>query len=250
VNLLSRQKIQTEAERLLYVAWLDSFSCKKFLRSLRSFAVTNSSGFSLIELMIVIVILGALVAIIVPMFSYSESDAKDDAVTSEMRAIQSAYIDFYNDNFPHNGELGNLSFYGLYPLCFTNEPAGYSGAHGGTWSEAVRGEYDPYNNLGWNGPYLMQEGTNRVDIANAGQEEDSGGMIIPIVKDPYGGYYRVLSAYAESEKMSLICTGRNRKLQTTSTDTNEQGWVEAIASGVDGDGDRYDDTALPLLPFK
>lgn len=197
-------------------------------------------GFSLIELMIVIVILGALVAIIVPMFSYSELEAKEDAVTTEMARIRNAYLDFYNDNFPHNAELGNLSFYGFYPLCFSTEPEEYSSTHGGTWSDAVRGEYDPYNDLGWNGPYLMHEGTNRVDITDVGQEADSGGMIIPIVKDPYGGYYRVLSASAEPEKLSLICTGRNQELDTENTDTNEFGWIKA----------QDDDTALPLLPFE
>jgi len=194
-------------------------------------------GFSLIELMIVVVILGALTAIIVPMFLYSESDAKADAVISEMRAIQSAYIDFYNDNFPHHAELEELSRYGLYPLCFSSAPSAYTG----TWNDAIRSEYDPYNKIGWRGPYLMHEGLLDVRVDQSGQEKDSSGTreTVPVVNDPYGGYYRVLASDADSRKLFLICTGRNQELDTGSTDTNEYGWIEAQA----------DDIALPLLPF-
>lgn len=190
-------------------------------------------GFSLIELMIVIVILGALTGIIVPMFTYSEVEAKGDAVLSEMSRIRRAYIDFYNDNFPHNDELGHLSFFGLYPLCSTNEPTGYNGI----WHDAVRGEYDPYNDLGWNGPYLMQEARKTVDVEYAGQGESSSGTVIPVVNDPYGGYYRVLLSV--SNKLSLICTGRNLELNTDTNRVDSAGWIT----------NQVDDTALSLLPF-
>ena len=202
-------------------------------------------GFSLIELMIVIIILGALTAIIIPMFSYTEHQAKEDAVAAEMARIRRAYIDFYNDNFPSDTELANLARYGLYPLVRTNSPSGY----GGNWDEAVRGKYDPYNKLGWNGPYLMHEGpfvTVRVDAAmpmdQRGQREVSGGTqeAIPVVLDPYGGHYRVLASFADTNKLFLICTGIGRELDTMETDVDPTtGWIEA----------KGNDTALPLLPF-
>jgi prepilin-type N-terminal cleavage/methylation domain-containing protein len=194
-------------------------------------------AFSLIELMIVIVILGALVAMVIPLFSYSETDAKKDAVTSEMAAIRRAYLDFYSDTFPAANELQHLARYGLYPLVFTNRPDGY----GGSWSDAVRGAYDPYNKLGWNGPYLMHEGSKTVRVDEEGQNSETGGTQVStcVVFDPYGGYYRVLASATDPAKLSLICTGRNQELETVSTLTTN-GWI--VAQG--------DDTVLPLTVFK
>lgn len=48
----------------------------------RAFARRTLAGFSLIELMIVVVILGALVAIIIPQFNVSESEAKEASCQS------------------------------------------------------------------------------------------------------------------------------------------------------------------------
>lgn len=202
-------------------------------------------AFSLIELMIVIVILGALTAIIVPMFSYSETNAKEDAVTAEMAAIRKAYLEFYNDNFPED-ELSNLANYGLYPLVRQPEPITTpANSYPGTWANAVHSDYDHYNDLGWNGPYLMHEGLQQVRVNIYGQVTTNAGTQceIPIVKDPYGGYYRVVNAQNDSDKLSLICTGRNLQLDTTDSTTNAYGWVTA-------DTNTTDDVSLPLNLFK
>ena len=177
-----------------------------FLRSI----VPNNAGFSLIELMIVVAILGVLTCIIIPMFTYSESNAQKDAVSAEMAAIQSAWTDFYNDCFPDEGELEELSHYGLYALFSTNKPDGYSG----NWDNAIRGNYDPYNKLGWKGPYLISEGTVKIDPDSALQPYKNNGFPIPVVFTPYDNnaregdsdygpaYYRVRY---DSEKLTLLC---------------------------------------------
>gem|GEM_PF-6275350 len=219
------------------------------LSSLRIPRSLTRAAFSLIELIIVVVILGVVVSIMIPIFSYSEKQIKDDVLMVEMRAVQQAFIDYYNDNMPDRDGLREFAKYGLAALCVRNlgGPPPVDFTAGGV----IRWPYDPANQLGWRGPYLMHEGLVKVGVREAGQRslEAAAPLIdIPVVLDPNGGYYRVLLADGDQGKLSLVYTGignlardPNRDLLDTATsNTNGFGWIEA----------QHDDIAVRLTPFR
>lgn len=193
-------------------------------------------GFSLIELMIVVAILGALVAIIIPSFGTSEQSAKDDVVVSEMRQLREAFAQFYLDNYPSDDALKDMAKYGLWPLFTTNAPPA-------PLASVVRVGYDAANRLGWRGPYALMEKSDQSVYLQTGQIKDvaegtvSGAVTaIPVALDPYGGYYRVTAPASDPTDLYLVCTGPDRTLQTPPTSTDAYGRLVAVG----------DDTVLPL----
>ncbi len=62
----------------------------------------RKSGFTLVEILIVIVVLGILAAIVVPQFSDASSDAKTSSLVSNLQTIRSQ-IQMYKIH--HGGEL-------------------------------------------------------------------------------------------------------------------------------------------------
>ncbi len=84
--------------------------------SLRS--IRNQEGFTLVELLIVVIILAILAAIIVPQFSATTDDAKQSAYESNIANIRSA-IDLYRQQ--HDGYPGALTSTGTCPGGMTNQ---------------------------------------------------------------------------------------------------------------------------------
>lgn len=61
------------------------------------------SGFTLVEILIVVVILGILAAIVIPQFTSASTEAKESALVSDLQAIRSQielYKIHHNDNLP------------------------------------------------------------------------------------------------------------------------------------------------------
>lgn len=219
-------------------------------------------AFTLIELMIVLVILGALVAVILTSFDYGESNVKRDATTVEMENIRKAFVRYYADNFPslEAGEAFHVAAkYGISVLCVNRLPAYASGSDETIFeNEAIR-ETDRKNKLGWQGPYIMQEGTEKVTVSDAGTDwqnpsTDNNAISVPVIYDAYEGYYRVVvpegnlndgsGNVAHPEKACLVCTGPNRRLETSSenidTTTGSPTFGELQAQG--------DDIVLKIFP--
>ena len=57
--------------------------------------MTNQKGFTLIELMVVIAIIGVLAAIAIPKFSESTASAKDAKLKADLRTLDSAIMMYY-----------------------------------------------------------------------------------------------------------------------------------------------------------
>ncbi|HSI33150.1 MAG: prepilin-type N-terminal cleavage/methylation domain-containing protein [Phycisphaerae bacterium] len=69
------------------------------IRTLR----TNRKGFTLVEILIVVIILGILAAIVIPQFTSASTDARKNSLTSQLQTVRSQ-IELYklqhNDNLP------------------------------------------------------------------------------------------------------------------------------------------------------
>jgi type IV pilus assembly protein PilA len=89
--------------------------------TLRRVRKERDSGFTLIEMLVVVVIIGVLVAIAIPMYSNYRKGAENKSAESDVRAAISAVEQFYTDNgnaYPANvtGTKGNpLTFAAIGP---------------------------------------------------------------------------------------------------------------------------------------
>jgi type II secretory pathway pseudopilin PulG len=154
--------------------------------------------FTLIELLIVIGLLGALATLILPRLTATRTEAMDPIVQTEMQDIRRAFQRFYNDVMPNDDQLELFRLYGLAPL-MANE---LTGAYTNDDSDDDLIKWDDDKQRGWRGPYLDPEGTRYIENADtvAGQNDpgDSTDIQIPVILDPYSKtdkdarYYRVL----------------------------------------------------------
>ena len=104
------------------------------------------SGFTLVEILIVVVILGILAAIVIPQFTEASTEAKESRLVSDLQMMRSQ-IELYkiqhNDRLPGsetvlgpNGSTGNATFV----QCMTD----YTDQWGDTAAAPGPGIYGPY----------------------------------------------------------------------------------------------------------
>jgi type II secretory pathway pseudopilin PulG len=202
--------------------------------------------FSLIELLIVIGILGALCTLILPGFGDAEEDAKEKVVLTEMREAQNAFRRFASDVMLKSNitKMDDILKYGLWPLMKESHPDSNSSI---TYSD-----YDAESGIGRRGPYLQMEGEITIadTLTAGGQAEETAGIEIPVLKDPYGGYYRVMCPVIDYEndtdsektnklrRMVLVCSGPDRQLDTTNSNLEDN---KIKAQG--------DDKVIRLMPL-
>ena len=64
---------------------------------------SNNKGFTLVEILIVVIILGILAAIVIPQFSNASTDAKKNSLTSQLQTMRSQFELYklqHNDTLP------------------------------------------------------------------------------------------------------------------------------------------------------
>jgi general secretion pathway protein G len=76
----------------------------------------RSTGFTLVEILIVVIILGILAAIVIPQFTEASNDARESALASDLQTVRSQ-IELYKvqhlEKLPHldeNGDADNDNF--------------------------------------------------------------------------------------------------------------------------------------------
>jgi general secretion pathway protein G len=122
-------------------------------------------GFTLIEILIVVIILGILAAIVIPQFSNASSDAKKASLRSTVQTLRSQ-IALYK--LQHGDTLPNLSGTGAgngWPALTASSV--YQGTTVGPYMQAI-----PVNSL-TNGS-VVKDGTNAAAVAGADFVYDYG----------------------------------------------------------------------------
>jgi len=109
-------------------------------------AVTRKSGFTLVEILIVVIILGILAAIVIPQFTNASQDARESSLLSQLQTLRSQ-IELYK--LQHKDKLPNLV--GAAPACWN--PLTTKTDADGVLSVAV----DAF------GPYMQSAPTNPVN---------------------------------------------------------------------------------------
>jgi len=111
-------------------------------------------GFTLIELMIVVAIIGILAAIAIPKFSQLITKGNEANTKGNLGAIRSALSIYYGDTegfYPSDTTLGSLTasskYLSIIPLAKLPSVAGYNIGHGD--SAVVTGETAAVEHGGW-----------------------------------------------------------------------------------------------------
>jgi general secretion pathway protein G len=102
----------------------------------------NSKGFTLVEILIVVIILGILAAIVIPQFTNASTDARKNSLTSQLQTIRSQ-MELYK--LQHNDKLP--AFAGATADLQWEQMTGQTDVNGGTTTKDF-------------GPYLQQTPAN------------------------------------------------------------------------------------------
>ena len=128
------------------------------------------SGFTLVEILIVVVILGILAAIVIPQFTSASTEAKESALVSDLQSIRSQielYKIHHNDNLPgvangtHVGNGGALVGFTIAMTSRTNQL-------GETGTDPTLYRFGPYMQRVPDNPFCGTVGSeNTVSIVDA-----------------------------------------------------------------------------------
>ncbi len=114
----------------------------------------RKSGFTLVEILIVVIILGILAAIVIPQFTNASQDARKNSLTSQLQTIRSQIE--------------------LYKLQHQDAKPALLGTSGWTLLTSKTDQYGAVTTVGSFGPYLQQIPTNPLNLGT-GIVQGNGG---------------------------------------------------------------------------
>ncbi len=130
----------------------------------------KSAGFTLIEVVMVIVLLGIIAAVAIPRFGSVTDNAKVTATKEEMRRLKIAIIG--DPQVTAAGKYVNKGYFGdvgALPGALTDL----------TSKPGAVAVYNNFTGLGWNGPYLdSANGDYLTDAWSVGYSYDAGARTI------------------------------------------------------------------------
>ncbi|MEO0586495.1 MAG: prepilin-type N-terminal cleavage/methylation domain-containing protein [Planctomycetota bacterium] len=125
---------------------------------------TRRNGFTLVEILIVVVILGILAAIVIPQFTSASESAKASSLTTQLQSIRSQ-LELYQIN--HNGN---------YPLTGVTATGGTGAATQWSALTEITDQFGAVSATGDYGPYLQKAPANPFTAtANNTAVADEGG---------------------------------------------------------------------------
>jgi len=108
---------------------------------------TRQSGFTLVEILIVVIILGILAAIVIPQFTNASEDARQSSVTSQLQTLRSQVELFklqHRERYPTT-DLVVTSAWDWTKLTGKTDEDGVAGGNFGPYLQQV--PINPLNNL-------------------------------------------------------------------------------------------------------
>ncbi|MFK8020101.1 MAG: type II secretion system protein [Pseudomonadales bacterium] len=167
------------------------------VRETTSVVKALQNGFTLVELLIVVIILAILAAIVVPQFSASTDDAKLSALDSNLAALRSSINYYYQQHGEYPGTnssaLGGLtcgtapagSTTALDPAVFVNQLTNYT-ANEGQACALKLADFDY-------GPYLRKMPENPVTGSSAVRITSVGALVPVGAATPAGWLFDAVS---------------------------------------------------------
>ena len=139
---------------------------------------SQGKGFTLVELLIVVIILSILAAIVVPQFASSTTDAKYSALDSNLGALRAATELYYQQHGDYPGAKASATGTAGSATAFIEQMTMFSDAAGTTAATATATiKYGPYLKKGI--PVEPVSGTNAVEVITTG----TLGMTATAAKD-------------------------------------------------------------------
>ena len=158
----------------------------------------KAKGFTLVEILIVVVILGILAAIVIPQFTSASEAAKASSLVTQLQSLRSQ-IELYQ--LQHNGNYPGVNDAGTGLVSSADFWADLTGTTDVDGKAATTGQ--TY------GPYLQKEITNPFEdvntiVADTEGELDTGANTdVAFVYNPLTGEIKAVVATATAAKVNL-----------------------------------------------
>ncbi len=127
------------------------------------------SGFTLVEILIVVVILGILAAIVIPQFTDASTEAKTSSLCSDLQTVRSQiqlYKIQHNDNLPGVTATGHAT-----NATFVTALTGMTDQAGMVQTTAGTGVFGPYLQKIPSNPFV----TTNTNVVETGADTPGGG---------------------------------------------------------------------------